>query len=92
MFIFDEGDADESFAALAEGPAGGEGDFGVIEEAYGEVERGLAGAGKGSFDRSMFDIVYFWLGCDSGSSRTRDAGWGGRRDLRKSGVFFFFTN
>ncbi len=43
LLVFDEGDADESFAALAEGPAWGEGDFGVVEEAQGEVDGGLAG-------------------------------------------------
>jgi len=42
VFVFDEGDADEAFAVLAEGAAWGEGDFGFVHDAKAEVDGALA--------------------------------------------------
>src|SRR5688572_18451515 len=42
LLIFDQGDADASFAVFAEGSAGGEGDLGLVEHAEAEVEGALA--------------------------------------------------
>src|SRR5687768_3966990 len=43
VFVFDKGDADEAFAVLAEGAAGGEGDFGFVHHAEAEVDGAFGG-------------------------------------------------
>ena len=52
FFIFDEREADELVAVLAEADAGADGDLGVLEKVFGELERaevaeGLGDAGPG---------------------------------------------
>ena len=39
LFVFDQGDADESFAAFAEGPARGQRHFGFVHHPQAEVDR-----------------------------------------------------
>ena len=42
LLVFHQGDAHVAFAAFAEGPAGGDGDFGLLDQVQREVDRALA--------------------------------------------------
>ncbi len=50
VFVFDQGDADVTFAVFPEGPAGGEGDFGFIHHAEAEIDGAFAGPEVGGID------------------------------------------
>src|SRR5436190_23543377 len=50
LVIFDQSDADEAFAVLAEGAAGGEGNLGLVHHPQAEVERPLVGLEMGGVD------------------------------------------